>query len=42
MAARISFETAAPAILVHPDRMDVACFAGFIAERPGPLLPAAC
>jgi hypothetical protein len=39
MAARISFETAAPATLVHPDRMDVACFAGFIAERPQALLP---
>jgi hypothetical protein len=40
MAARISFETVQPATLVHPDRMDVACFAGFIAERPQALLPA--
>jgi hypothetical protein len=39
MAARISFETVQPAIDVHPDRMDVACFVGFIAERPQAALP---
>jgi uncharacterized protein len=37
--AGISFETVQPATLVHPDRMDVACFVGFIAERPGAQLP---
>jgi uncharacterized protein len=41
MAARISFETVQPATLAHPDRMDVACFVGFIAERPQALLPPA-
>jgi Bacteriophage tail sheath protein len=39
MTARISFETVRPAIVVHPDRMDVACFLGFIAERPQAALP---
>ena len=36
----ISFEAVGAGDPVHPDRMDVACFVGFIAERPGALLPA--
>ncbi len=31
----LSFETAAPAALADPRRVDVACFVGFVGRRPG-------
>lgn len=39
--AAISFETVTPRLAPDPERMDVACLAGFIAERPEAPLPAA-
>ena len=33
----LRFETAAPPLRPDPNRIDVACFIGYVARRPGPL-----